>query len=102
MAAQDNTLIETCAAFTQLPASALLQDFADHLVCHRGNPPVTVRKRLTHIADLLEYLANRDKTWSTMALTHRGRGGAGAEGPTPVGGEFVISNRNHGQSSVLC
>jgi integrase/recombinase XerD len=51
------------------PASALLQEFADHLVRHRGNPPVTVQKRLTHIGGLLEYLAGRDKTWSTMALT---------------------------------
>jgi site-specific recombinase XerD len=51
------------------PASALLQEFADDLVRHRGNPPVTVHKRLTHIGGLLEYLAGRDKTWSTMELT---------------------------------
>lgn len=51
------------------PTSALLREFADHLVRHRGNPPVTVQKRLTHIGGLLEYLAGRDKTWSTMALT---------------------------------
>jgi integrase/recombinase XerD len=51
------------------PASALLQEFADHLVRHRGNPPVTVEKRLAHIGRLLEYLAGRDKMWSTMALT---------------------------------
>jgi len=51
------------------PASALLQEFADHLVRHRGNPPMTVEKRLAHISRLLEYLSGRDKTWSTMALT---------------------------------
>jgi integrase/recombinase XerD len=51
------------------PASVLLQEFGDHLVRHRGNPSVTVQKRLTHIRELLEYLADRDKTWSTMALT---------------------------------
>ncbi len=50
------------------PAPGLLQEFANHLVHHRGNPPVTVQKRLTHIGALLEYLAGRNTTWSTMAL----------------------------------
>lgn len=51
------------------PASALLQEFADHLIRHRGNPSATVQKRLTHIGGFLEHLASREKTWSTMALT---------------------------------
>jgi integrase len=38
-----------------------------------ADPSVTVQKRLTHIRELLEYLADRDKTWSTMALTDRYR-----------------------------
>ena len=50
------------------PASALLQEYADYLARHRGSPPVTVQKRLTHVGRLLEHLADRDKTWSTMAL----------------------------------
>jgi len=49
--------------------SGLLQEYADHLVRHRGNPSRTVHKRLAHIGRLLEHLADRDKTWSTMALT---------------------------------
>ena len=51
------------------PASALLQEYADYLARHRGSPPVTVQKRLTHVGRLLEHLADRDKTWSTMALS---------------------------------
>jgi integrase/recombinase XerD len=50
-------------------ASALLQEYADHLVRHRGNPAVTVRKRLDHVGRLLEHLAGNGKTWRTMALT---------------------------------
>jgi site-specific recombinase XerD len=51
------------------PASALLQEYADHLARHRGNPAVTVRKRLDHVGRLLEHLAGNGKTWRTMALT---------------------------------
>jgi integrase len=50
------------------PASALLQEYADYLAQHRGSPPVTVAKRLTYVGRLLEHLAGRDKTWSTMSL----------------------------------
>src|SRR4029077_10007708 len=39
-----------------------------YLARHRGSPPVTVQKRLTHVGRLLEHLVDRDKTWSTMAL----------------------------------
>jgi len=51
------------------PASALLQEYADHLARHRGNPAVTVRKRLDHVGRLLEHLARNGKTWRTLALT---------------------------------
>ena len=51
------------------PASVLLQEYADHLVRHRGNPAVTVRKRLDHVGRLLEHLAGNGRTWRTMALT---------------------------------
>jgi integrase/recombinase XerD len=51
------------------PASALLQEYADHLARHRGNPAVTVQKRLDHVGRLLEHLAGNGKTWRTMALT---------------------------------
>lgn len=50
------------------PASALLQEYADYLARHRGSPPVTVQKRLTHVGRLLEHLADRDKTLSAMGL----------------------------------
>lgn len=50
------------------PASALLQEYAEYLTRHRGSPPVTVQKRLTHVDRLLEHLADRDKTWSAMGL----------------------------------
>jgi integrase/recombinase XerD len=51
------------------PASALLQEYADHLTRHRGNPVVTVKKRLDHVGRLLEHLAGNGKTWRTMVLT---------------------------------
>jgi integrase/recombinase XerD len=51
------------------PASALLRDYAGHLARHRGNPPVTIHKKLAHAAKLSAHLAGRDKTWGTMALT---------------------------------
>lgn len=51
------------------PAMALLQAFADHILRHRGNPEVTVRKRLDHAGKLLEHLAQHGKTWETMTLS---------------------------------
>ena len=38
------------------PASAVLGDYAMHLPRHRGNPEVTVHKRLDHISKLLKHL----------------------------------------------
>jgi integrase/recombinase XerD len=50
------------------PDSALLQEYADYLIRHRGSPSVTVQKRLAHVGRLLEHLADHDKTWSAMVL----------------------------------
>lgn len=51
------------------PTSTLLQEYADHLARHRGSAPATVQQRLVHIGRLFEHLADRGKSWSTMALT---------------------------------
>jgi integrase/recombinase XerD len=51
------------------PATPLLRAYADQLGRVRGNPEVTVRKKLHHIGKLLEHLARRGKTWRTMTLT---------------------------------
>lgn len=50
------------------PATALLRGYADHLARRRGNPEVTVHKRLDHIGKLFEHLARFGKTWRTMTL----------------------------------
>lgn len=54
---------------TMPAASALLQEYAEHLSRYRGNPPATIDKKLAHVGKLSAHLAGRDKTWSTMALT---------------------------------
>jgi integrase/recombinase XerD len=51
------------------PASRLLRVYAAHLARHRGNPEVTVHKKLDHVAKLSEHLARRGKTWRTLVLT---------------------------------
>ena len=53
---------------SRAPATALLRAFADHLARHRGNPEVTVHKKLDHVGRVLEHLARQGKTWRTMAL----------------------------------
>jgi len=50
------------------PATALLRAYADYLIAHRGNPMVTVNKRLTHIAYFLQHLRVLDRTWRSMTL----------------------------------
>jgi integrase/recombinase XerD len=50
------------------PASRVLQEYADHLLHHRGNPAATVQKKLDHVERLLEHLAENSKTWLTMGL----------------------------------
>jgi site-specific recombinase XerD len=51
------------------PTSALLRAYADHLARQRGNPEVTVHKRLDHVGKLQKYLAGIGKTWRTMTLS---------------------------------
>jgi site-specific recombinase XerD len=50
------------------PATALLRAYAEHLAHRRGNPEVTVHKKLSHIVKLLEYLARQRKTWRSITL----------------------------------
>ncbi|MGE0580191.1 MAG: tyrosine-type recombinase/integrase [Reyranella sp.] len=51
------------------PATRFLREYADHLVRRRGNPAVTVHKKLQHVGKIWEHLAASGKTWCTMALT---------------------------------
>src|ERR1700752_1093046 len=50
------------------PASAVLRDYATHLARHRGNPEVTVHKRLDHISKLFKHLGASGKSWRQMRL----------------------------------
>lgn len=50
------------------PASAVLRDYAAHLLQHRGNPEVTVKKKLDHIGKLLLHLTAAGKSWRQMRL----------------------------------
>lgn len=56
--------IERC----QPPASAVLRDYATHLVQHRGNPQATVHKKLDHISKLFDHLAASGRSWRQMRL----------------------------------
>lgn len=55
-------------ASPQSPSSAVLRDYAVHLTRHRGNPDVTVHKKLDHVGKLLEHLAASGKSWRQMRL----------------------------------
>jgi site-specific recombinase XerD len=50
------------------PASAILRDYAAHLAQHRGNPEVTVQKKLHQIGMLFEHLAATGKSWRQIGL----------------------------------
>ena len=50
------------------PTSLLLNAYAEHLAQHRGNPEVTVYKRLAQAKTFLVHLAHHGKTWRTMSL----------------------------------
>lgn len=50
------------------PASPLLRAYAKHLAQHRGNPEVTVLKKLDHVGKLLDHLAGSGKTWRQLRL----------------------------------
>jgi integrase/recombinase XerD len=53
----------------QPPSTRLLRAYADHLLRHRGNPEMTVRKKLDHTGKVLQHLARQGKTWRTMTLS---------------------------------
>jgi integrase/recombinase XerD len=50
------------------PATTVLRDYAAHLGQHRGNPEVTIRKKLDHVGKLLEYLGRSGKSWRQLSL----------------------------------
>lgn len=50
------------------PAIAVLRDYAVHLGQHRGNPEITIRKKLYHVGKLLEHLRRSGKSWRHLSL----------------------------------
>ena len=50
------------------PPTTLLREYATHLGQHRGNPDVTIRKKLGHVGKLFEHLAASGKTWRRLSL----------------------------------
>ena len=50
------------------PASAVLREYAEHLARHRGNPEITVLKKLDHVGKLLDHLAASGKSWRQVRL----------------------------------
>jgi integrase/recombinase XerD len=50
------------------PVTAVLRDYAAHLRQHRGNPEVTIRKKLDHVGKLLEHLSRSGKSWRQLSL----------------------------------
>jgi integrase/recombinase XerD len=50
------------------PTLAILRDYAAHLGQHRGNPEVTIRKKLDHVGKLFGYLIRSGKSWRQISL----------------------------------
>jgi len=50
------------------PATAVLRDYAAHLGQHRGNPEVTIHKKLDHVGKLLGHLSRSGKSWRQLSL----------------------------------
>ena len=50
------------------PATTVLRDYAAHLGQHRGNPEVTIRKKLDHVGKLFEHLRRSGKSWRHLSL----------------------------------
>lgn len=50
------------------PESTVLRGYATHLLQHRGNPEVTVHKKLDHVGKLIAHLAASGKSWRQMRL----------------------------------
>jgi len=49
-------------------SSPLLEEFAKHLRCNRGNPESTIHKKVTQIADLLKFLRSRRRHGQQIQL----------------------------------
>ena len=56
------------APVTGSAATAVLRAYGDYLVVHRGSPPTTVHKKLTHIGYFHEHLRKCGHTWRSMSL----------------------------------
>lgn len=52
----------------RLPATALQQTYAEHLLRHRGDPPLTIDKKLDHADRFEHFLADQGKTLRSMTL----------------------------------
>jgi len=52
----------------QPPATPLLAEYADYLLRHRGNPQVTVYKKLQQIGKFQDHLTQVGKGWQSMRL----------------------------------
>ena len=50
-------------------SSPLLEEFAEHLVRHRGNPVVTRKKKLAHITGFLTFLHGRRRQVAELSLS---------------------------------
>ena len=50
------------------PAAAVLRDYVAHLRQHRGNPEITIHKKLDHVGKLLEHLSRSGKSWRQLSL----------------------------------
>jgi integrase/recombinase XerD len=50
------------------PATPVLRDYAAHLGHHRGNPEVTIRKKICHVGKLIEHLSRSGKSWRQLRL----------------------------------
>ncbi len=51
------------------PSCPLLEEFSEHLARHRGNPMVTRKKKVAHIAGLLGHLRARRRSVAQLNLT---------------------------------
>jgi integrase/recombinase XerD len=54
--------------YRSAPVTAVLRDYAAHLGRHRGNPEITVRKKLYDVGKLLEHLHCSGKSWRQLSL----------------------------------
>lgn len=50
------------------PVTAVLRDYAAHLRQHRGNPEVTIRKKLDHVGKLFKHLSRSGRSWRRLSL----------------------------------